>query len=227
MGKEILVPLTPEVKRMLEENKNGDGTQWTAYGSSLGVYESVFEKILQGASIESFVSSKTSPVVVDIMSPADTLRELFSKKEIKNKNNKLGIAVSLSDHRTKKDKTMDEKLNIQQIAGDIMKSSTWDNIGMVLGDRKADLILERGELGLIYLPGGFKFYAAIIDKMWNLLSGENGMLLMQIRYNNDMMSWVNSLRRKGVEAHYGYGKRIYPLLRIDKKSNSPEKLSFS
>lgn len=216
-------PLTAQIRESFLGNAGGDQTQWTFYGSPLKAYEQTFGSVLDGTSIRSFVSGKTFPVVLDLMSPSETLRDLFM--DIRDRD-KIGIAVSLSDHRANYAKRVDKRLGISQIAGDITRSSTWDEIVTKLGGRKADLIMERGSLGLIYIPQHPKFQAIMINKLWDSLSSNNGMLLLQVRYSNLVKKWVDYLGNKNIKACFRFGVDIFPSLRIDKKPNSPSELPF-
>lgn len=182
----------------------------------------MFRGVLFGRSIGSFARGKTAPVVLDIMSPSDTIRDLF--KDVKD-GNKLGIAVSLSDRRSKFRKQADRKLGIEQIAGDLMKSSTWNEIDKKLNGRKVDLIMERGELGLRYVPDSPKFLAIIVSKLWNLLSFENGTALLQLGNCDVIKSWLNLLSERNIDAYFNVGISG-SVLRIDKTLTSPAKLPF-
>ncbi|MEK7450937.1 MAG: hypothetical protein AAB662_03320 [Patescibacteria group bacterium] len=214
--------LTHRIRVHRRENKSGDGTQWTYYGSPIEDYEDVFKVLLPYASIKSFVSQKPSPVVLDLMAPADTLRSLF--KDLKQEN-KLGVAVSLSDLRSVRRKKADTNLGIHQIAGDITRSSTWDTIGVELKGKKADLVMERAGLGLLYVPNTLRFYAIMISKMWNFVTSDNGMILVEVRYNKILEQWVEHLSMKGISASYAFCG-WHPVIRINKSPNSPIKLPF-
>lgn len=216
-------PLTSQIRQLLAGNKDRDQTQWTYYGSDIGKYEEEFKSLLPCTSIESFISQKTSPVILDIMSPPNALRSLF--KGLRQED-RLGVAVSLSDLRSARRKKADTDLGIHQIAGNVMMPSTWNRIGAKLKNRKADLIMERGGLGLIYIPDSLRFYAIMANKMWDILSPDNGMLLLQIRYNDAIGPWVDYLNNRNITVHFCYGVSMYPLLRIDKNPNSPSKLPF-
>lgn len=218
-------PLTSQIRALLARNEGGDQTQWTFYGSPLKEYEETFKGVLPDTSIISFVLGKTSPVVLDFMSPSKALRDLFRKVQDEDK---VGIAISLSDRRSRKIKKADERLGIHQVAGNVIRSSTWDEIDSKLKNRKADLIMERGELGLIYIPPHPKFYAIMVNKMWNLLSSYSGMLLLQVPYSDAVISWVDYLNSQNIKAYFSFsgGSGLFPSLRIDKNLNSPSKLPF-
>lgn len=206
----------------------GDRGQWIYYGSPLRDYGNIFEGVLGETSMESLVLGKAEPpVILDILSPiSKALRESFGKMKGENK---LGIAVSLSDLRPDKLKKADEELGLHQIAGDITKSSTWDEISCKLGDRKADLIISRGGEGLLYIPSHPKFYAIMVNKMWSFLN-LRGRLLLQVRHSDIIESWINHLNSRSIEASYlnflRYGSMAYPVLSIYKGPDSPSELPF-
>ncbi len=214
--------LTHRIRRDRKENESGDNTQWTYYDSPIREYEEEFKALLPYASIKSFVFQKPSPVVLDLMAPSGALRSLF--KDLRQKD-KLGVAVSLSDLRLTRRRKADTNLGIHQIAGDITRSSTWDRIDVELKGRKADLIMERAGLGLFYVSNNIRFYAIMISKMWNLLASDNGMILVQVRYNKILEQWVKHLSMKGISVSYAFDGWM-PVIRINKSPNSPAKLPF-
>lgn len=128
--------------------------------------------------IVEFVSARSAPVVIDLMSPSNAIASLF---EAANKKDAFGIAVSLRDRRKDLRKKRDQELNIHQLAGDLMKASTWDAIEKELDGRKADLILERAIGGLSCIPDSVGFYAVALNRIWKLLSDQGGVFLGQFK----------------------------------------------
>ncbi len=191
---EILVPFRRVVRKQILENQvNGDrtsclGGSWSAYGDGVEDYDDSFREVLGGKDIASIIKTRRSPVVIDLMSPSDRLANLFS--QVPNKR-KLGIAVSLEDLRSDEKKQADKDMDIRQIAGDILKFSTWREIDQALQDRKADLIIERALDGLSLIPQYKILYGTILRKIWNILSKENGIFLFQVpRESIDMSLWI-------------------------------------
>lgn len=222
----------PLVKRQISENmvrgdrKSLNGYGWGAYGKDISSYEGTFEKLL-GPSIKDILMDRKNPVVVDLMAPSKTLYSLFGLIPGKFK---FGLAVSLEDLRCAWEKKEDERLNVTQIAGDIMESSTWDKIESQLQGRKADLVMERALCGLNCLVRDKRLYAALLNNAWRLLSKDNGILIAEIpdgfevqaeemadKFRNN--SQINALVDRSLfSSTYS--------IKMVKTQNSPERLPF-
>ncbi len=205
--------------------------EWDMYGSKIKSYEEEFRSVLDGTSIINFVKSRKNPVILDIMAPSDTLADLFSR--VPSDPLRFGLAVSLKDRRDEKERERDTRLGIEQIAGDIMTSSTWRKISKALSGRKADLIMERAEAGLYFMPCDRRLYAILISKSWRILSKNNGLLLIQtpnpwklIGDDIPIRQWVDLLNKNGIDAWYGSpsGDLESGALKIVKGPNAPEDL---
>lgn len=237
--KELVKPsLTRAIrKQVLLNQERGDrsslrGKPWDTYGTHIFDYERSFSGVLNEL-LQDLLKNKPFPVVIDLMGPSKTISTLFEKFPDKPK---LGLAVSLEDLRSTEQKEKDAKLNVIQIAGDIMKSSTWREIEEKLQGHKADLIMERALAGFDCIPVSPRLYAILLNKTWSLLSKENGVLLFQSPPRttletktdiNVVNQWVNSLQYNGVnvlvhEPSYDWGLSIKTV----KTPNSPEKLPF-
>lgn len=69
--------------------------------------------------------------------------------------------------------------------------------------------MERAVLGLAYIPTHEKFYAIAINKAWQMLSDQGGMLLAQVLTAGQLRianiridKWVNLLKENGIDATY-------------------------
>lgn len=233
--------LTNQIRRQVALNSaNGDresyrGGRWKIYESFVGEYDETFSRAL-GTSISSFISGRKSPVVIDLMAPTFTLCQLFTFAKFFDRD-RFGLAVSLSDGRTFIRKMLDASMGVHQIAGDIMKSSTWREIDSKLKGRKADLVMERAVGGLDILPINPKLYAILINKAWQILSDQRGVMLLQTPHNAvlleagiNIQELVSNLKAKRVNVEcFGLGagtqnKRL--VLKLVKTPGSPEKLPF-
>lgn len=200
----------PSLKHQLRYRnriRRGSDELWRIYGENIRHYQKEFNAVLHGETIVNFVKSRESPVVIDFMGPSDTIASLF--KKLPPDKPKYGLAISLDDIRSRGKVKRDEKLNIQQLAGDITESSTWKEINDRLQGRKADLIMERAQSGVWNIPLDAKLYAILINKAWQMLSEQHGMLLVQVpdsidllRYKIPITRWVNYLKEKGIDADY-------------------------
>lgn len=235
--------LFSELKRLrqYEEKLKKEGMAdhgWFAYGSDISSYQKWFDRVLQGNTIVGFIDRKPSPIVIDLMSPSDTLASLFEK--LPGDKPKFGLALSLGDRRDLRQKERDDRLNIEQIAGDITQPSTWKEIQSRLHGRNADLIMERAGAGLNSIPDNKKLYSILINKAWRLLSDQVGMLLAEVTYEeNDrhrIKEWTEFLKGKGINAVYDVTKDttkststiplIYACIKLMKTPDSLKDLPF-
>jgi hypothetical protein len=166
--------LTGKIRRRVKLNKeNGDRGSFCTGGwlthSQWGIedYKEVLQTsgLLKGP-VSDLLRDKPFPVVVDIMGSADTIASLFLYFPGRPK---LGLAVALEDRRSARKKASDKKHGVKQIAGDILKSSTWDEIKNKLHGHKADIIFERGLAGLKCIPKDPRFCAMLLNKAWSFL----------------------------------------------------------
>jgi len=219
--------LRKTVRKYVDFNKiNGDdGYNWINNGSYIASYEMSFSGVLKGSHIWEFIKDRQNPVVVDLMGPSEAISTLFM--QVPNKEN-LGVAVSLQDSRTKEEKKRDASLNVIQLEGDIMKSSTWSEIEKKLNGRKADLIMERGLCGFDCIPTDSNLYAILLRKAWRLLSRDNGVIMAWIPngFGIQATELADRLKDNNVNAWSGRSITHSYSVGIGKDSNSPGKLSL-
>lgn len=235
---ELVKPsLTRQIrKQILLNQERGDrksleGSTWCAYGQDIEMYESEFSGVLNG-SISDVLKDRTFPVVIDLMAPSRTIATLFEKFPDKPK---LGLAVSLDDLRSDQQKAIDKGLSVEQIAGDILRSSTWNEIEKKLQGHKADLVMERALAGFNCIPSYPRLYAMLLNKAWDLLSKANGILLFQGPFRKEIdqktdtiiYQWINNLLNSGISVMIdSLLDNDHHYIKIVKTPNSPEKLPF-
>lgn len=208
-------------------------TGWAVYESEIDDYILSFQDAFSERGLTDFIQGRPSPVVIDMMSSTGALASLFARLPDKSKR---GIAVCLEDARDAVQKTRDEGLGIRLVTGDVMCSATWRKIDEVLNGQPADLIIERAEAGLDYLPIHKRFYAMMAQRAWRVLSREEGMLLAQMpphrsleRYDVPINEWITILHKNSIDAVYqsftiaGYHTGYVMLI---KTPDSPRDLPF-
>lgn len=202
---------------------------WDIYGSPMADYQRDLDFCSQNINLVSFVKRRVSPVVIDLMSPSDALEDLFGQIE---KENGLGIAVSLHDKRDNIRQEKDESLNIHQISGDLISSSTWGKLRKTLNGRKADLIMERGKGGLAFIPWDEKFSAIILNRIYRSLSIHGGMFIGQlgVRFDN-IDNWLNYARENDLDVSYMQPKDEFKsskssFIKLIRYEDSPKDLRF-
>jgi hypothetical protein len=219
------IRLQARLNRIRGDRKSYDGDEWKMYGRNISEYEDSFRDALDFYPLKDLLKDKKNPIVIDIMSPSGALSTLFP--QLSNEG-KFGLALSLEDLRTREEKQGDAKLNIVQISGDILKSSTWDKIEKKLDGRKADLIMERAVDGLNYcIPKNPRLYAMLLNKAWHLLSEDGGVILAEFPGVYDILVWETIFALKDAESRISlrddWGDCY---LKLIKTPNSPEKLPF-
>ena len=205
--------------------------EWTIYGSEIESYDEDFYGALEGITISQFIQRRFSPTVIDLMSPSDTLADLFTKT---SHIQKTGIAVSLKDKRDESQKERDSRLGITQIEGDLTRNATWKMIQETLGDKKADLIIERGAGAISLFPQNERLFAILLSKMWDLLSKNNGTMLLDALAPKHVFSnpsieplrWVRELSYYRIPNNFGYSADLpdHVFVKIVKTPNSPKEL---
>lgn len=207
-------------------NSGYDG--WDFYGEPFSEYASDF-----GTSAPDFIDkikNTQDPVVVDFMSPTDALVDSFENHPSKHK---LGIAVSLTDTRLDDDKKRrDEAINVHLVTGNLSSGKTWKEVQKVLGQRKADVIVERAYGALDLLPSHPRFYAMAITRAWDMLSTDNGLLIAQtfplssMKYLGvNVEGWLSRLNENGITVSWQDSlDRTIGVLCLTRKPNNPVKI---
>lgn len=226
-----ILTTTATLTRQIRENKkflivNDDN--WATYGSSMDEYNDVFEDVLDKG-IFKLLIDRPNPVVIDLMGPSKAISTLFPQIP---QQSKLGIALSFLDKRTPEEKARDIELNIYQISGDILQRKTWKELEDKLQGRKADLVIARPVAGLTHIPIDKRILTGLISRIWNLLTENNGILLLQTRSqsefskkNIDIEKWIRFLKEKQIDARSSF-YCISGVLSLIKTPNSPTNLPF-
>jgi hypothetical protein len=230
---ELEKPPLSTVRRQIQINElrgdrlSYDGYAWFDYGKNIVSYEKSFAGVLSNNSVKDLLKGKENLVVIDLMAPSGTIASLFTQFPDRKK---FGLAVSLEDLRSKEEKERDIKLNITQISGDIMKSSTWSKIEEQLQGRKATLVMERATCGFDCIPSIPKLYAVFLSKVWGFLSKDGGITMAELPtdFVDQTRIMLNGFRENSkIEASMGKGP--YPFgysMKLVRNPNSPEKLPF-
>jgi hypothetical protein len=239
------VRLQTELNRIRGDRKSWRGGKWKLYGTDISSYERSFNGALgESVSIESLLKDKQNPVVIDLMSPSEAISSLFKFFPDKQK---FGLALSLEDRRSDRQKKKDAEANIVQIAGDIMSSRTWDTIEEKLQGRKADLIMVRPVGGFICIPEDLRLYTILLNKAWRLLGKDSGVLLFEVPFwilqslgptegdTAGSFTVANSVlvdKLKNLQVDMSYGTSPLDVkdfcfgVKLTKAPNSPDKLRF-
>lgn len=225
--KKTVHPLFREIRgaiRGFVEINAQNSDRWGIHDSLIRDYDDTFEWVLEGESIIDMVSKKSFPVVIDLMAPTGTLRDLFGKILVQKK---FGLAVSLSDQRSNRDKRVDKQLGIEHVDGDILNMKTWRKIEKKLKGKKVDLIVERGLGGLTHITKDERVHFLLFQRAWDLLKEEGGIMLLEVPqvyagYTTNVKEWIAHLREKGIKVVDDF--EFNGVLKIVKTPDSPKKL---
>ncbi len=225
----------------------GNGQEdWGIYDSGLKSYEFGFSSVLKGRTIESIARGKENPLIIDLMASTAMLEQLFS--EMGDIPGKKGIAVTLRDMRSDKQRELDKKLGIEQFSGafgdvdaegdavptfgDLTTSAAWRNLRRQTLVRKADIIIEKAEQGVNVLPNDPMYYHYCVGTSWRMLNPNQGDLLLQFP-NEDFTGllgnvgisvdrWIAQLNDQGIEATADTGSMS--VLALHRTPQSPDRL---
>lgn len=225
-----------EIVQALRVKPYDDYSRWGIRDGLQYPYEASFAEVLPRGNLSQLVELSRQEIrkglVLDFMGYGQVLRELPLTG---------GLAVALTDPRSKKNKESDTQRNISFVEGNVLRSSTWNEIKNWLAkqetdDQRFDLILSRPVRGLDALTNHHKVSIIILQRLWQLLSSQNGVLLTQFRKEvfdlNLVNRWVMLLNRtKGIKASLSltrdppcYPGAFKPAISLIKSEGAPEKL---
>ena len=199
--------------RMKTENVN----VWPIYDSTDKDYDKHFSEFkIRTADI----AQKESPVIIDLLSSSSAIRRIYLNTLDENMK---GVSVSVEDLRHVNICEIDKRLNITHIVGNLGKPAVWDRIKTLLGDKKADLIIERGYAGVAYLPQDSLYFLYTMNKIWNMLSSKRGIFIGDFTQINipksKVYDWSENMQKKGIDIEHTTHS-----IKIIKHADSPEKL---
>jgi hypothetical protein len=204
---------------------------WGTYHSNVtgpNGYDETFRDVLHGKSVLEIVRPHADRpfVAVDLMASTTALQELFD--HLPENIEKRGFALSIADCRSDELARKNDRSGIWQLTGNLALSTTWRSVEAAAG--KADLILERSDLGVPCLPRHRSYYAAAFNRIWGMLAID-GTALLELPSpftmglaggNTDYL--MDKLYSQHVVAAIDPAQRA---LRVVKSSWNPEKLDMS
>ena len=156
--------------------------KWSMYGSNFKDYLRSFGTRI-GTLLEEEIRLRESMICIDLLSDTTALRTM---KKYYGITHFRGLSVSNSDSRPRRIRELDQSHGITHLNGNLLKSSTWGNIGLWVGqDNQVDIILERGGRGLHYIPNNSLYFGAILNRCLGLLN-IGGCMAMQLPPDNAM-----------------------------------------
>lgn len=202
---------------------------WSAYNSGLDRIHADFDTILD-ESLDKLLERRREEGrganVLYLAGQAGLLRQLPLQH---------GLAVTLGDSRTSEQKEEDSARGISVYAwseelgttGNVLDSSTWKDINSWVRERN----IEGFDLEICNPWGGFKLIPedprlvfTLVNKMWRLLSKDEGVLLTQYQgvHGDDIKRWAELLKKNNISVWLsGIGD-----LRLHKYPDSPEDLPY-
>lgn len=155
---------------------------WPSFGRNIDKYLEDFFRIVDRTELLHHLGSLPKVVAVDFCSGPQALESLFySLPQLEH----LGVSVGLTDAREERQRQKHEASNIHHIAGDILDTRTWSKLRRSLSGQKADLIVETAMGALVgkkigTLPLDKRAFALMINRAWNLLTENNGTMLLEV-----------------------------------------------
>lgn len=178
------------------------------YGRGAYEYGDLFRKLIPEGLLHycsTEFGSSQNPLALDAFGEGTYLRDLRMMRIIKG-----GVALTLSDLRSSRDKDYDQRSNIELIAANAYKGSTWKKVEKELAKQNStgfSLIIcapaggWRGSPGFGYV--GVEIQKLITRKLWSLLSKNNGTLLISYPSNffrdNAGPNWIEELKVRGID----------------------------
>lgn len=170
--------------------RGSEADYWRVYGSAIDSYREALGRVIGSESLVTRMGKRALAienrplVVVDLMATTAGVRSLAQATSARVN----GIAVSLTDDRTDRQKATDEKLGVRHLAGDLGNSATWRNLRNMLAGEKADYIISSGVGGLHYLPRHPQFYAGVLNRMWGMLHPDEGTMMLEVPADGELRS---------------------------------------
>lgn len=203
-------------RRSMYQNENGEVMQhtWGFVNEPISSYEESFKQVLGGKRIVDFIKQAPEPIVIDLMAQPRTVHDLLSQLHYKKSR---GLAVTLNDtppsFSNEAIKRAHAASNIDVQYGDITDSKTWGKIREWLGNKKADLIMERAMGGLMYIPNDKKLLSILVNNAWSLVNPEGGVMLFETPRRDrlldngvDVDRWIDNLREANLDIAYDPGR---------------------
>jgi hypothetical protein len=162
---------------------------------------------------------KAAPlVVVDFMSSPDAIRSLARVVPVA-----LGISVGLSNDRSSFAPS-DVEQGILHIAGDLCDISTYSTILKRLNGQHVDLVLERGEGGLSYIPNVRGYYELSLNAILRMMRpGAEAFLQLSGTCLGlpGETALVKAMEEQGVGIRYGFDSTTFgPVARLKKTEDT-------
>ena len=161
-----------------EKRSDPDGkyrSKWQIHSSDLANYAWTFDRLFYGGfeyELGEIAKRKPDASVLDVMATdiavGDAIDHGFG----------YGMAVSLGFPRVRAD--LSEKIDI--VNGDILTRATWDKMIEAISKRGInafDVVMARPEGGLDHLTSFPLVHFRLLQRLWRLLSSDNGLLAIQ------------------------------------------------
>ncbi len=161
-----------------EQRSAPDGkyrSKWQIHRSDLANYALTFDRLFHGGfayELDEIAKRKPDASVLDVMATDIAVGEAIDR------GFSYGMAVSLGFPPVRTD--LESK--IDNVNGDILLRMTWDEIAdrmNVRGIQGFDVIIARPEGGLDHLTSFPLVHFRILQRLWRILSSDNGLLVIQ------------------------------------------------
>lgn len=172
---------TPNIKKIIERD------HWDIIHSGIGAYQGEFEDL----EFLQFIPTPSNPdaVILEVMGYGDALARLPVKK---------ALAVALTDQRTNAVRFGDiPGVNrVEFVAGDISKTTTWEQIRAKLQGQTVNLLISRPFGGWSTLPPFTEcpeLYSFLLQESYSVLNPNSGVMFWQLPFFSNRGIPLNTL----------------------------------
>ena len=177
---------------------------WVINHSSFDKYQDEFGETEAGklliSNLYTLLREHPSPVILDLLSEPDAIYSL--DKKIPNKIS--GLSIGLNNTKPIGFSNHKESNSIKHLNSDLNHRHTFQLISQWLGDKKANLIIERGFGAITEIKQTPRNYWRIFSHLWNFSEPNGGMIILQtpsfkeLRENNiPIYEWISNLESQG------------------------------
>jgi len=177
-----------EIFRVNEGNK-----PWAVYSSGLTSFGRTFEGLPDGNIVDQ-ITPESNAYILEVMGDGQICREL---------DGAIGaMALTATDSRGETRKKFDEQYGLELVAGNIALPSTWNQASNYIRAHNLsgfDLVVSRpvGGLDLENSLNSPKIFQLLMQRMWERLRPDGGILLFQYSLKNsfDPAKYVATLKK--------------------------------
>lgn len=184
-------------------SKYVDRRDWSLYDSTFQAYLEITRKADPEDAFLEGLRNASDPVAIDVMASTSALVSLRDHLALDNMR---GLAVAFSERRGKPRRKAERLIGIEQLNRDLKNPLTFDAMDKWLGERKAQLVIERGAGGLHHVPTECSYYLFAVGRLWQMVDPNGGALVLQTpaflileRRTVGIVEWLSECRKRDID----------------------------